>query len=200
MVETADTAQPTAQPQPFAAVPKHLLPFTFGVDPDYTRTLSQRGVEARKNRQPQGGDTATAIATSQPHRDAVQTAIAYQLNLVKEQIIRTRAILNDDRAEWCEHCERGGMAAHHRAQLLKAMDGLLDRQRKLLGIPDPGPRRSPPADDRRVTPAAAWIDEAGTIDLQPESPAGPVAPTDQPADTPTGSVPTANQLPETPTA
>ncbi len=85
--------------------------------------------------------------THKPEPDHVQRAINAQLNLVAEQITRTRAVLNDDKSHWCAVCERGGMEPHHRAQLLRALDSLLDRQRKLLGIPDPGSRK--PAPERR---------------------------------------------------
>ena len=134
---------------------------------------------------------------ARPIVNVVQQAVNAQLNIVREQLTRTRAVLNDGEYRYCEHCERGGIEPQHRAQLIKSLDTLLDRQRKLLGIPDPGPRRSPPADDRRVTPAAAWIEEAGTIDLQPEPPASTCAPEPAP-DTPTGSVQPENPLPETP--
>jgi hypothetical protein len=80
--------------------------------------------------------------------DLVQRAINEQLLLVQEQIKRTRDVLNDEDCDFCEHCGRAGIPAHHRAQLVKALDALLDRQRKLLGVPDPG-RRRPIADRPR---------------------------------------------------
>ena len=98
---------------------------------------------------------------------SVQQCINGQLELVEEQIALTRTVLNDVRTDYCEHCERGGIEPHHRAQLLKALDCLLDRQRKLLMIPEPGPQK--PRQDRSLP----------TIDLQPmlsDAPAAPVKP------------------------
>lgn len=89
-----------------------------------------------------------------------------QLDLVAEQIAHTRTLLNDKRSNWCPACERGGMEPHHRAQLLKALDTLLDRQRKLLGIGDPAPRKA----ERNSRVSAGWIE------LQPALPGAPVAP------------------------
>jgi hypothetical protein len=71
-----------------------------------------------------------------------------RLELVREQIELTRAVLNDKRVHFCTKCERAGIEPHHRAQLLRALDSLLDRERIILGIPGPGtlkpqsPRRS----------------------------------------------------------
>lgn len=102
--------------------------------------------------------------TDKPPKDPVQTAIKRQLELVAEQIAHTRKVLNDDNTEFCPACERCGIAPHHRAQLLKALDALLDRQRKLLQIPDPGSRRpgrevtrrnAPPADPTPAEPGPA---------------------------------------------
>ena len=59
--------------------------------------------------------------------------IREQLEIVAEQIKATRLTLND-RAGDCAVCKRSSMEPHHRAQLLKALDTLLDRQR----IPTPG--------------------------------------------------------------
>jgi len=73
------------------------------------------------------------------------------MRLVKEQIARTRAVLSDD-AGTCPHCGRTALEPHHRAQLLKSLDVLLDRQRKLLGISDPGPTKPP----QQLAPAGAW--------------------------------------------
>ncbi len=104
---------------------------------DHTRaTLAgQRSGQVRRER----AGLQPVKAAPVPPASQVQSAINAQLRLVSEQITRTRAVLNDDDAAYCEQCERGGMPPHHRAQLLKALDTLLDRQRKLLGIHDPGP-------------------------------------------------------------
>ena len=71
-----------------------------------------------------------------------------RLVLIAEQIKRTRDLLNDDSFRYCEQCERGGIEPHHRAQLLKALDALLERERILDGQPLPGtlkPRQEPAA-------------------------------------------------------
>lgn len=60
--------------------------------------------------------------------------VLIDLEIVEEQIARARTTLNDD-TPYCEHCERGGLLASHQAQLLKALDSLLDRRRELLGRP-----------------------------------------------------------------
>jgi len=80
-----------------------------------------------------------------------QTAINRQLKLVREQLTRTRTRLNqaDEQVAWCEHCKRGGMPDHHRAQLLRALDGLLERECDLLAIPGRGRRK--PASERPKT-------------------------------------------------
>ena len=139
--------------------------------------------------------------------NVVQQTVNAQLNIVREQLTRTRSVLNDTEYRYCEHCERGGIEPQHRAQLIKSLDVLMDRQRKLMGIPDPGPRRAQPADDRRTAPAAAWIEDSIDVHqvappaaphLEPEPPAGPVAPTAPTADTTTGGGQAENQLPETP--
>ena len=62
-----------------------------------------------------------------PSPDTVRAALNAQLSLVNEQITLTRDVLNDKAVE-----------PHHRAQLLKALDSLLDRQRILLNVPSPG--------------------------------------------------------------
>jgi hypothetical protein len=70
--------------------------------------------------------------------DSVEAVTERQLLLVREQIRRTRTVLNDESDDYCEHCGRSGMAPHHRAQLLRSLDTLLDRERILIGIPEPG--------------------------------------------------------------
>ncbi len=91
--------------------------------------------------------TTNTLAFDQDARAAVKR----QLTLVREQITRTRARLNDERLDWCEHCERGGMPDNHRAQLLKALDALCERECDLLAIPGRGSRRPSPEAPRRKT-------------------------------------------------
>lgn len=74
-------------------------------------------------------------------------AVSEELELVIEQIALTRTVLNDTKYAYCEHCERSGIEPHHRAQLLRALDGLLDRKRILEDRPLPGSRR--PAAERK---------------------------------------------------
>ena len=89
----------------------------------------------------------------------VQTVVKRQLALVREQITHTRARLNDDKAYYCEHCERAGMPENHRAQLLKALDSLLERECDLLGIPGRGSRKPAPERSRPARPSSSLIEE-----------------------------------------
>src|SRR5688572_25786639 len=68
-----------------------------------------------------------------------------ELEIVEEQISCARDALND-KTPWCPVCERPELQPHHRAQLLKSLDTLLNRKRILLGRPLPGSRK--PAPDR----------------------------------------------------
>lgn len=70
-----------------------------------------------------------------------------ELQIVNEQIAHAREALND-KTPWCPVCERPELQPHHRAQLLKALDTLLDRRRILSGRPLPGSRK--PAPDRPI--------------------------------------------------
>jgi hypothetical protein len=80
------------------------------------------------------------IRRAQPQREADIEArrIQADLSLVEEQIRRARKELNDEDSGYCEHCKRQGMPPHHRAQLMKAIDTLLERKRILLCRPGPG--------------------------------------------------------------
>ena len=77
----------------------------------------------------------------QPDEKARANVIKRQLKLVREQITRTCALLNDERIDYCEHYKRAGMPDHHRAQLLRALDSLLERECDLLAIPGRGKPR-----------------------------------------------------------
>lgn len=153
-----DLIEPPPPPPQQRHLPDVLKPFVW------TRAeaiqAAQRSVAARQAR----SALKSSNPAPQPSDTIVKDAISAQLRLVAEQVTRTRAVLNDDTAEWCSECERGGIQPHHRAQLLKALDSLLDRQRKLLGIPDPGSRRPSPEGKRggSSTPVASgpWIPEA----------------------------------------
>lgn len=96
----------------------------------------------------------------EPQSTETKSAISRQLELVREQIDLTRRILNaqDRRLGCCPTCKRPfGMEVSHRAQLLRALNDMLDRERILLGIPLPGQLKPRPAP---VTQPA--------IDLEPE--------------------------------
>ena len=85
-------------------------------------------------------------------------------------------------------------------RLASAIHRLSEIERVLAGRPTPGQRK--PKEEQVTNPnaAVAWLADA--IDVPqvapPAAPAGPVAPTDQPADTTTSGSQAANQLPETP--
>jgi hypothetical protein len=61
--------------------------------------------------------------------------VRFDLEIVEEQIAHTRRVLNDKKSFFCPACERFEMQPQHMAQLLKALDSLLDRRRELLGRP-----------------------------------------------------------------
>ena len=72
----------------------------------------------------------------EPH---IAREIQRMLTLIDEQIDNTRTELNAEPTVFCETCKQGGsMPGSHRAALLRAMDGLLERKTALLGIPGPG--------------------------------------------------------------
>lgn len=77
-----------------------------------------------------------------------------ELAIVNKQIKRTCETL-DDETPYCEHCERPALEPHHRAQLLRALDGLLERRRKLTGRFAPGTMRpqDSPKDKRQAPPS-----------------------------------------------
>jgi hypothetical protein len=155
-----------------------------GLRPWNSETAALAGQRSGQVRRERAG-LQPAPELPKQERTQVEAAIQAQLRLVAEQITRTRAVLNDDTSDWCEHCERGGMQPHHRAQLLKALDSLLDRQRKLLGIPDPGSRRPAAEGKRDRAPAASsgpWL----PADDQPSTSSNMVAPAVQPPAKPMG--------------
>lgn len=109
--------------------------------PELARSAGvQSGISRRLNpvrRQPKPVPPPPA----EDHPTVVQKAVQTQLRLIAEQIAHTRDVLNDMTFRYCEHCERGGIEPHHRAQLLKALDTLLERERILRMIPAPGNTR-----------------------------------------------------------
>ena len=118
---------------------RQIIPFQFNRE-----NAAENGRKSWESRKQQ------FLADKPPEPNAVQAAINAQLTLVDEQIKRTRKTLNDDDYAYCEHCERAGMPPHHKAQLLKALDTLLDRQRNLLGVSFPSPHKGPKQGDKRT--------------------------------------------------
>jgi len=150
-------------------VPPQLRPFAF--DKAKATAASKLAHAARWSRY-----ISAAPTKELPPVAANDQAVAAQLRLVTEQLKRTRDVLNDDKYCYCDKCERGGIEPHHRAQLLKALDTLLDRQRVLLGIPLPGSRRpSSERQDRRPIIQLGPVGVAGQVaDVTREAaPAGP---------------------------
>ncbi|PWU13309.1 MAG: hypothetical protein C5B50_19555 [Verrucomicrobia bacterium] len=84
-----------------------------------------------------------------------QHAMNKQLVIVREQINETRAVLNaSDGGPPCPKCGRGTLHPRDRAQLVKALDALFDRERKLLNVPEPGrmkPQHKPVSERRGPT-------------------------------------------------
>lgn len=98
----------------------------------------------------------------QAEKDTTRTQTE-DLELVQEQIKLACEVLNDRRYHWCEACERGGLEPHHRAQLLKSLDVLLDRKGVLLGIHKPGPSKPPRELGRRFQAVVLPMEEPAQI-------------------------------------
>lgn len=153
------------------------------------RAAGIRSAQVKKERALAARINSLASQAESPVDNAAEQAINGQLKLVAEQIAHTRTVLNDSKFAWCPACERGGIEPHHRAQLLKALDSLLDRQRILLGLPLPG----------SLKPGSQRGGRRSWYDLPPPAPA-PASVTVEPPkqlpaptpacglDTPTGSV------------
>lgn len=140
---------PTIQTKP-GFDPK--LPFT---DPEFAKAQSAKAHQAKNEAMVRlkwletlhFSQTPVKPPTGQeqgPESNLSETGsqtVKEQLQTVKDQIARTLAELNSDEG-FCKECERYAMPAHHRAQLLRALDTLFDRQCKLLGIAYPGPTKA----------------------------------------------------------
>lgn len=100
------------------AKPKHLW------DSEQGRIMAQKSVAVRRENAERLENLMAGLPLAEPPDP--------RLELVQEQIARTRAELNE-RKPYCKHCDRGGMEPHHRAQLLRALDVLLDRERIIMG-------------------------------------------------------------------
>ena len=164
-----DLLEPPPQSRP--NLPPEFIAHIF--NPETASAAGKRSVEAKKQQK------AALIANgfSPDQATAVNGLINGQLELVAEQIAHTRSLLNSRQVNWCPACERGGIEANHRAQLLRSFATLLEQQRKLLGIGDPAPRKA----DRQARVSAGWIE------LQPAlpstAPVAQVAPTAAPTPT-----------------
>jgi predicted transcriptional regulator len=99
---------------------------------------ARNAVKSRLKREQAERDAlADAIAQAELGRPLLQRAVAQaaayptvnRVALVAEQIVRTRKMLNSE------------LEPRERAQLLCALDKLLDRERILAGLPLPGSRR-----------------------------------------------------------
>lgn len=95
--------------------------------PEQAASFSRKGWEASRDARRNGHAALSGLGLLTSEQAA---CVRDQLRIVSEQIIATRSTLN-----------AGAMEPHHRAQLLKALDTLLDRQRVLNNIPTPGQLR-----------------------------------------------------------
>jgi hypothetical protein len=84
--------------------------------------MARRSHAARKLREAERKAQA-ALPPASARRPAAETQVAAHLEIVREQIRLAVADLSKK------------MEPHHRAQLLRALDCLLDRERELVGIP-----------------------------------------------------------------
>lgn len=141
-----------------------LMPF---INASNASELGKRSGEARRNK-----PVSFALSVPRSHLvvepDLART-IHELLKVLSEQISRTRSLLNDERYRYCEHCERGGVEPNHRAQLLKALDGLIERKTALLGIPGPG-QLKPSVPRTRVIEAQPSTPHIDTVDVPPDIP------------------------------
>lgn len=107
------------------------------------RELALLSHVARRRKQPK--------ATTEQLAVEVQDARAREyLELLHEQILDTRTELRD-KTGYCEHCKRGGCDGKTRAQLLGALDRLLERYRVWSQRAGP-PKSAPSARPRTKLP------------------------------------------------
>ena len=163
-----------APPAHYQKLPEAAKPFTF-TDHARASAAGKRSGELRRLRA-----LEQFKADKPPAFDSVQAAVNGQLELVASQINRTRDVLNDSKYRYCKECERGGIEPHHRAQLLKALDTLFDRQRKLLGIGDPAPVKKNERGARgamiELRPMLGDVQQAPAGQVQSSAPTGFVHP------------------------
>ena len=111
----------------------------------------------------------------------------FRLALLSEQIALTRDSLNSPKLE-----------PKDRAQLVRALCGLLDQQRIAKGEPLPGSKRPAPERATKAREAGAWLAVSDPPAAQAETPA-PARPLGWEYDVPTAAKTTPTETPETPT-
>jgi hypothetical protein len=137
MPDVAEVVLEAPQPLPTIKKPPHR--FTPQNARAYAIKSNNSPKRDRRRRKQPTQDIAQPVFSELPQdfsRDVVQ-----ELKIVSEQIARAREVLNDRDDHFCSECERGGLEPQHRAQLLKALDALLDRKRILQGRALPGSLR-----------------------------------------------------------
>lgn len=101
--------------------------------------------------------------------------IQSMLKIIDEQIESVRDELNAEPEGFCEHCKQGGaMSGAHRAALVRALDGLLERKTALLGIPGPGSLK--PSSPRSTRQQAPMMPVAIPLPCVPDAPTSSVPP------------------------
>ncbi len=142
--------------------------------------LGKRSGEARRNK-------PVSFLVPVPNNHVITEpnlarTVSELLRIVTEQIASTRALLNDEpQPIYCEcpKCKTemvlGGMPANHRAQLLKALDNLIERKTILLGIPGPGNLKPSSPKSREPRPTVQPLGYVGqaqptTVSVQPTTP------------------------------
>jgi hypothetical protein len=116
----------------------HLAPYRF--------TSANAALMAQRSREARAQRKNGVAPPSSPGIPASAAEPNERQELVREQIARTRAVLN------------GRLDPRERAQLLLALDRLLDRERILQGLPLPGSRR--PGRDGRKSSGVAQLPDA----------------------------------------
>lgn len=125
--------------------PAALAEFTpHFADPENARQAGLKRAEMAKQEHQELENLRLIISTKpleqihQPQApNLASIEVEQQLALTEEQIAHVRAILNDTKQHYCEHCERGGLDGKERAALLRELRGLLELRLDLRGIPKP---------------------------------------------------------------
>lgn len=128
----------------------HLTPF----DTQTGRIAGLRSAEVRLELLEKGRAFTEAAKEAQEPTE-VQLEVQRQIELTNEQVARTRDRLNDDKAYFCEHCERGEIGDKDRAALLRELRGLMEHLCRLRGVsqaPQSKPTSKPTATRARPFP------------------------------------------------